>query len=163
MSADFVRGAACHKAIDAFTDAHAVVRRSRARIGNDYRRFSGVIVDVFYDYFLARSWHVYSSEALSEYTASFYVNVQARRLELPADARTMLERIIRYDLLGSYARVAGVERALQRISSYLNSRWHRQFELDRSVRDLHAHEAAFADDFAEFFPALQAHVTKLAL
>jgi len=163
MSADFVRGAACHKAIDVFTDAHAVVRRSRARIGSDYRRFSGVIVDVFYDYFLARSWRVYSSEALGDYTASFYANVQARRIELPADARTMLERIIRYDLLGSYARVEGVERALQRISSYLNSRWQRQFELDRSVRDLRAHEAAFAADFAEFFPALQAHVSSLAL
>jgi acyl carrier protein phosphodiesterase len=158
MPADFIRGAACHKAIDAFTDAHPVVKRSRARIGSEHRRFSGVLVDVFYDYCLARSWERYSSIALSEYTASFYVRVQARAIELPPDAQTMLDRIMRYDLLGSYVRVDGVERALQRISTYLNARWHKQFALDRSVRDLIAHEAAFAADFHEFFPTLQAHV-----
>jgi acyl carrier protein phosphodiesterase len=161
MSADFIRGAACHKSIDAFTDAHPVVKRSRARIGSAQRRFSGVLVDVFYDYFLARNWERYSPFALDAYTAAFYAGVQARAIELPADAQTMLERIIRHDLLGSYVRVDGVERALRRISSYLESRWHKPFALDRSVRDLIDQEAGFDADFREFFPALQAHVAGL--
>jgi acyl carrier protein phosphodiesterase len=161
MSADFVRGAVCHKAIDAFTDAHPVVRRSRARISSEHRRFSGVLIDVFYDYCLARNWERYSPIALDAYTAAFYANVQAHIIELPAGARTMLDRIVRHDLLGSYARVDGVERALRRISTYLESRWHKQFTLDRGVRDLLTHEAAFAADFHEFFPTLQAHVAGL--
>jgi acyl carrier protein phosphodiesterase len=163
MSADFVRGAACHKAIDAFTDAHPIVKRSRARIGNEQRRFSGVLVDVFYDYFLARNWQRYSPLALSDYTAAFYAGVQARPIALPSDARTMLDRIVSLDLLGSYARVEGVERALRRISQYLESRWRKQFALDHGVRDLLAHEAAFDEDFREFFPTLQAHVASLKL
>jgi acyl carrier protein phosphodiesterase len=163
MSAHFVRGAACHKAIDAFTDAHAVVKRSRSRIGSEHRRFSGVLVDVFYDYFLARDWARYSPIALDAYTADFYARVRAHPIELPPDARTMLDRIVRHDLLGSYARVAGVERALSRLSTYLSSRWRKQFALERGVRDLLAHEAAFAADFREFFPALQAHVAALEL
>ena len=73
----------------------------------------------------------------------------------------MLERIVRYDLLGSYARVEGVEHALRRISTYLSSRWKKQFALERSVRDLLAHESGFGADFQEFFPALQAHVAGL--
>ena len=93
MSASFVRGAACHKAIDAFTDAHPVVKRSRARIGNEYRRFSGVLVDMFYDYFLARDWERYSSMTLDAYTSAFYASVQAHAIELPPDARTLLERM----------------------------------------------------------------------
>ena len=161
MSANFMRGAACHKAIDAFTDAHPVVKRSRARIGSEHRRFSGVLIDVFYDYYLARSWERYSPIALDAYTAAFYASVQAHPIELPPDARTMLERIIRHDLLGSYARVDGVERALRRISTYLNSRWHKHFALDEGVRDLVAHDAAFAADFHEFFPSLRAHVNGL--
>ena len=158
MSADFVRGAACHKAIDAFTDAHAVVKRSRARIGSAHRRFSGVLVDVFYDYCLARNWERYSTVALGAFTAAFYSDVKAGGIELPDGARTMLERIIRHDLLGSYARVEGVERALSRISTYLEARWHKQFALDQGVRDLLDQEAAFMNDFHEFFPALQSHV-----
>jgi acyl carrier protein phosphodiesterase len=163
MSANFIRGAACHKAIDAFTDSHRVVKRSRARIGSERRRFSGVLVDVFYDYFLARDWKRYSPITLDAYTAAFYASVQAHPIELPPDARIMLERIVRYDLLGSYARVDGVERALRRISNYLNSRWHKQFALDQGVRDLLAHEAEFGVDFHEFFPTLQAHVAGLTL
>lgn len=163
MSADFVRGAACHKSIDAFTDAHPVVKRSRSRIGSEHRRFSGVLIDVFYDYYLARNWERYSPITLDAYTAGFYASAQPHLSELPPDARTMFERIIRYDLLGSYARVDGVERALHRISAYLNSRWHKQFALDQGVRDLLAHDAAFAADFKEFFPALQAHVASLTL
>jgi acyl carrier protein phosphodiesterase len=158
MSAQFVRGAACHKTIDAFTDAHPIVRRSRARMSSEHRRFSGVFVDVFYDYFLARDWRRYSSVALDAYTAAFYASAEPHMIELPPDARTLLERIIRYDLLRSYAQVDGVERALRRISSYLTSRWGREFTLDRGVRDLLAHEAEFAADFREFFPLLQAHV-----
>lgn len=163
MSAEFVRGAACHKAIDAFTDAHPIVKRSRARIGSEHRRFSGVLVDVFYDYYLARGWQHYSAITLDAYTAAFYAGAEPHLKELPPDARTMLERIIRYDLLRSYARVEGVERALQRISSYLSSRWSREFALDRGVRDLLAHEAEFADDFQEFFPLLQGHVAGLSI
>ena len=158
MSAEFMRGAACHKAIDAFTDAHPVVKRSRSRISSEHRRFSGVLVDVFYDYFLARDWARYSSLALAEYTADFYARARAHPMALPPDARTLLDRIVRHDLLGSYARIAGVERALRRLSTYLESRWRKQFALERGVRDLLDHEAAFAADFNEFFPALQAHV-----
>ena len=163
MSANFVRGAACHKAIDAFTDAHPIVRRSRARMSSEHRRFSGVFVDVFYDYYLANDWKRYSGVALDAYTAAFYAGAEPHLIELPPDAQTLLERIIRHDLLGSYAQVAGVERALRRISSYLNSRWGKQFALDRGVRDLLAHEAEFAADFREFFPLLQEHVAGLSI
>ena len=163
LRADFVRGTICHKAIDAFTDAHPIVKRSRTRIGSEHRRFSGVLVDVFYDYYLAGDWKRYSAIALDAYTAAFYASAEPHLIELPPDARTMLERIIRYDLLGSYARVDGVERALQRISSYLNSRWGKHFTLDQGVRDLLAHEAEFAADFQEFFPLLQGHVASLSI
>lgn len=158
MSADFVRGAVRHKAIDAFTDAHPVVKRSRARVNSEHRRFSGVLIDVFYDYCLARNWARYSPITLEAYTSAFYANVQAHPIELPPDAQTMLDRIVRHDLLGSYVRAEGVEHALRRISNYLNSRWDKQLALHDSVSDLLAHEAAFTADFVEFFPALQAHV-----
>lgn len=161
MSAGFLRGAACHKAIDAFTDAHPVTKRSRARISAEHRRFSGVLVDVFYDYYLARDWQRYSSIPLEAFTSTFYAAAQAQRIQLPPDARTMLGRIIRHDSLGSYAHVEGVERALRRLSTYLDARWQKQFALDRSVRDLLAQDAEFAADFREFFPQLQAHVAEL--
>jgi acyl carrier protein phosphodiesterase len=152
----FLRGAARHKAIDAFTDAHPVVQRSRARIGPRFRRFSGVLVDIFYDYCLAQHWHLYTNEPLGTFTRQFYADVRAAKpLPLPEPARATLSRIVQHDLLGQYARIAGVEHSLRRLSGYLERRWNRSFRLEEGVADLLEHEAEFAADFVEFFPELQ--------
>lgn len=156
MSAGFQRGVQKHKQIDAFTDAHPLVKRSRSRVGPELRRFSGVLVDVFYDHLLATHWDRYSPIVLDAFTAKFYADIEASRTELPASARVTLDRIIRHDLLGSYRRIQGVERSLRRLSAYLSSRWRREFALEKGVADLIAHRDGFETDFTEFFPQLQA-------
>lgn len=158
MSAAFKRGARLHKAIDAFTDAHPVVRRSRLRLGAEHRRFSGVLMDVFYDYFLATQWATYSPEPLATFTSRFYVQAKAGEQVLPRSAQIMVERITAYDLLGQYRQISGVDNSLRRLSMRLAARWHREFALERSVTALISNEAALLVDFAEFFPQLQAHV-----
>jgi acyl carrier protein phosphodiesterase len=158
MSANFQRGVQKHKQIDAFTDAHPLVKRSKARVGAGYRRFSGVLVDVFYDHLLATNWDKYSPIVLDAFTAKFYADIEARHIELPSSARVTLDRIIRHDLLGSYRRIEGVERSLRRLSAYLSARWEREFTLEKGTADLIAHRAGFEADFAEFFPELQAAV-----
>jgi acyl carrier protein phosphodiesterase len=135
-----------------------VVRRSRARIGPEQRRFSAVLVDVFYDYLLAISWDNYASTPLAAFTRAFYADIQSSQIHLPESAQEVVDRIVRYDLLGSYREIQGVERSLQRLSMRLASRWHRTFALESGVADLIAHQDDFAADFAEFFPSLQAHV-----
>jgi acyl carrier protein phosphodiesterase len=158
MSAAFQRGARLHKAIDAFTDAHPVVRRSRQRLGQEHRRFSGVLMDVFYDYFLATRWLDYSSQSLESFTTGFYSEAQARQFELPQDAQTMLARIMQYDLLGQYREISGVENSLRRLSMRLSARWHRDFALEKSTTALIDNHVGLSADFAEFFPQLRAHV-----
>ena len=158
MPVNFLRGVACHQAIDEFTDSHPVVRRSRARISPGQRRFSGVLVDVFYDYFLATHWAKYASMPLDEFTAGFYADIVRSRIALPEQAHVITERIMQNDLLGSYRRVEGVERSLRRLSAYLSSRWQRRFALEEGIADLRAHHDGFAADFLEFFPALRSHV-----
>jgi acyl carrier protein phosphodiesterase len=158
LSEEFQRGARRHHRIDAFTDAHPIVRRSRQRIRPEYRRFSGVFVDIFYDHFLASSWAQYAATDLESFTASFYADAAGSTLVLPPQAATSIERIARYDLLGSYRDIDGVERALRGVSMRLQRRWGRDFQLHAGVADLIEQRAAFAVDFAEFFPELQTHV-----
>lgn len=154
MSANFQRGVQKHKQIDAFTDAHPLVKRSRARISPEFRRFSGVLVDVFYDHLLATRWNEYSPIVLDAFTAKFYADIESSNIELPTSARVTLDRIIRHDLLGAYRGVEGVERSLRRLSAYLSSRWQREFILEKGVADLIAQRDGFDADFAEFFPQL---------
>lgn len=156
-SEDFKRGAACHKAIDAFTDAHPLVHQSRGRLPAQYRRFSGVLIDVFYDYLLANRWERYSTLSLQQFVQAFYAGAKTTTLPLPDDARVMLERIIKFDSLGSYREIGGVERALRRISAYLSQRWRRSFDLEASVPFMLEAESEIASDFERFFPELQSH------
>ena len=158
VSEEFLRGAACHKAIDAFTDSHDIVRRSRARVSDDYRRFSGVLMDVFYDYLLAKNWSRFCDRTLTEFTAQFYEAVRTTNATFPEPAQLTLDRIVTHDSLGSYRDIKGVERALHRISTYLTSRWRKPFALERSIPHLLDQEPAFSADFLEFFPQLRTHV-----
>src|SRR6188768_77560 len=62
-----IRGIELHRAIDEYTDNHPVVTISKNRLRPTYRHYSGVIVDVFYDHFLARNWNTYHSDLLPDF------------------------------------------------------------------------------------------------
>ncbi len=157
MSAGFLDGVRHHQAIDAFTDAHPTVHRSRARIGDDYPHAQGILIDVFYDHFLALDWGRYSAEPLDVFTARLYADIRAEKGPLPEEAQRALERMITEDRLGSYRRLDGIEAALRRVSLRLAARIGRDLGLERGVSELVANFDALRADFAEFFPQLQAH------
>src|SRR5688572_5506167 len=94
MSEAFLRGARCHQRIDGFTDYHPIVHRSHGRIGDGYAHLKGILVDVFYDHFLAIDWARYASEPLDVFTARFYAEIRTNPLSLPAEAQAALERMI---------------------------------------------------------------------
>ncbi len=147
------RGIECHLRIDAFTDAHPVFRRSVQRFPAPYRRFGGVITDVFYDHFIARAWADYSALPLPEFAAEFYASFDEHRTMVPAEAWEKMEGIRTRNLLCGYGTVAGVRDTLTRISARLR----RPFDLGAAATELETQGAAFQEDFAEFFPQLWAH------
>ena len=163
MSAGFQRGIRQHQAIDSFTDSHPIVHRSRARISNLYRSTTGILVDIFYDHFLALHWQLYSPEPLTMFTSQLYTQIQQHSIVLPIKAKLVVDRIIADDRLGSYRDVEGIEDALARVSFRLTERTGRDFALEKATSELLAHYDEFAADFEEFFPALQDRVKHLIL
>ena len=57
---DIRKGLLLHRQIDFYTDNHPIVKNSKKRIESVYRKYSGIIIDIFYDYFLATNWPDYS-------------------------------------------------------------------------------------------------------
>ncbi len=156
LSEAFRRGAERHQAIDAFTDSHPVVHTSRARLGGEWGRVSGILVDIFYDHFLADDWACYCDTPLEEFTAQLYAGIRGLPLALTPEAALALERMIAEDRLGSYRRLDGIEETLRRVSMRLAARTGVEFGLERAMSELVVHRRGLAADFAEFFPALQA-------
>jgi len=52
-------GIQLHREIDHYTDHHNVTLKSKKRLRSQFRHYSGVIVDMFYDHFLAFHWNKY--------------------------------------------------------------------------------------------------------
>ena len=143
-----------HHLIDAFTDSHPVFRRSRARLSPAIRRYSGVLIDLFYDHFLTLHWHRLGSQPLGELLSSFDSDVESICESLPAEAFRELTGILQGAWLGSYGDPEGLRRALERIGH----RFRRPTDLTPALDDLTSCHAELEADFLEFYPQLQAHV-----
>lgn len=155
LPADLQRSLACHRTIDAFTDAHPVVFRSLRRIGPPFERFAGVLVDVFYDHYLARSWARHGPGDLDDFTSEVYTALQGYVGAIPEKARFVIQRMAAEDWLGSYREVAGVERTLCRLSLRLS----RPGLLTPAVQEMLMNYETLDADFQEFFPELARHVS----
>lgn len=154
LPAEIQRGVRQHRQIDAYTDSHPVFRRSVRRLEPPFRRYGGILVDVFYDHFLARDWPAYSATPLPSFAAEVYGSFDLHWNDIPAEIRPRLEQLRIEDLLCSYREVSGIAEALRRISKRLR----RPFDLSAAVAILELHDEAFSADFQEFFPDLQARV-----
>src|SRR5262245_56107943 len=89
----FQPGIERHRAIDAFTDRHPTVKSSSERLNASFRRYGGVIMDIFYDHFLTNSWSHHVAVDLGEFVNAFHDDVEACRVEIPAGAYGILQRM----------------------------------------------------------------------
>ncbi len=150
-------GIALHRAIDEFTDNHETVLQSKIRLRADYRHYAPVIVDVYYDHFLAKYWSDYHSTALPEYTERFYEMVKTHRSILPERANRMFDYMSRDNWLLGYSRVTGIEQALSGMSrrSKFDSR------MEQAGKNLRSDYELFKAEFEAFFPELISHAATL--
>ncbi len=151
---EFQPGIAQHRRIDAYTDAHPVFRRSVGRFAPPFRRYGGVLVDIFYDHFLARDWPSFTHTPLPDFAAEVYASFDAFQPVLPTEAIVPLRLMRESDWLCSYPQLSGIEKALRRLSGRLR----RPFDLAAAVPLFEQSYAHFEADFREFFPQLRADV-----
>ena len=157
-AADITRAIVLHRKIDSYTDAHPLVLASRARISAARRRYAGIMVDMFYDHFLAKYWREFHDEPIGVFTARVYGILRSRHDLLPPRLQFMAPRMAQSDWLCSYANVASIHAALDRIGHRLK----RRNRLPGSADELVQHYNALEADFRAFMPqvrqfARQAH------
>jgi acyl carrier protein phosphodiesterase len=151
---EIVRGIRMHRNIDEFTDSHPVFIRSKNRIREKYRHYTGVIIDVFYDHFLAANWKDYSAEEdLPAFCDKLYNIISIHYQMLPDTAKTIIPWMKKYNWLLSYATIEGIDRSLKGMSR----RTPFKSGMEYASGDLQAYYKEFSQDFNEFFPDLISH------
>jgi len=156
LHSEIQKGIILHRNIDTFTDAHPIFRKSTKRLHVNYHHFSGVIVDVFYDHFLAKNWSLYSDEKLEVYVANFYDSLATYHDLLTEKAQMLKPYMIEQNWLLSYQTIDGIEKIL----SQMDNRIKRESNLRFSVQELKLFYNEFEADFTIFFNDLRAHSTK---
>jgi acyl carrier protein phosphodiesterase len=151
---DIQLGIKLHWAIDNFTDHHEVVKKSKALLYDEHHKYGAVLVDIFYDHYLARDWANYSNEDLGDFVNYFYQLLKDRKEELPERITQMLPYMIRYNWLYNYQFLDGIEKVLGgmgRRASFKN-------RMHLGTNALKEHYETFGSHFKLFYPALEAFV-----
>lgn len=146
------KGILLHRAIDSFTDAHPVFRQSTKRLHPNYHHYAGVIVDIFYDHFLAKNWQQYHSRPLADFAQDFYRSLHSNYGILTERTKGIIPYMIEHDWLTSYQSVEGISRILVQ----MDNRTKNKSGMGRSVNELQEFYAEFEEEFTIFFEALQA-------
>ncbi|MGB5404519.1 ACP phosphodiesterase [Robiginitalea sp.] len=144
------QGILLHRAIDTFTDSHTIPRVSSKRLHPRYHHYSGVIVDIYYDHFLARLWAEYSEVPLEDYTHNFYTLLKDNLDWLPRAIQHMSAYMIADNWLLNYRELEGLERVFQG----MNRRTSMKSGMDTAVEELELHYSDFEAEFRPFFEDL---------
>ena len=147
---DVKKGILLHRQIDTFTDAHLIYRKSKHRLHLKYGHYSGVIMDILYDHYLAKNWNNYSNENLKDYAQNFYNLLLDNQLILTDKANKMLPYMMKNDWLTSYATIAGIEKILFQ----MDYRTKHRANMQESIIELKEYYSEFENEFTTFFEEL---------
>lgn len=112
------KGIIMHRRIDSFTDTHPLFQNSKYYFQPVYHRFSGIVVDMVYDHFLAKNWDDYSNHKLHDYAKKVHRLLLSNYFLLPGPVRQFLPFLIHNRRLESYASVDGLQKVLEIMSRY---------------------------------------------
>lgn len=152
-------GIALHRHVDARTDRDPRLRAAVRRLDPALRRFAPIALDVLFDHFLARDFAHWADRPLDDFVAEVHGQLAAHRGDLDPAALRFLGRMRRHELLRAYRRRGTVGAALGRIAAR-SARLAPLAVLDAALAP---HEEALAEDFARFFPELQARCRRWRL
>ena len=144
-------GIELHREIDFYTDQHPIVTQSKNRLRPKYRHYSGVIVDVFYDHFLARNWNDHHIDLLPDFADKAYATLTDHVSVSPDDVKLMLPYMVKGNWLVNYSRLEGIHRALTGMSR----RTPFESKMDEATSDLNNYYQEFENEFNRFFPELK--------
>jgi acyl carrier protein phosphodiesterase len=146
------RGVLLHRAIDAYTDQHALIVQLRREFPRALRRYAGILIDLSFDHCLSRHWPRFSNIPMREFNAAVYRSLRAQQADLSESSRAMLARLQQYDILARYTDWEAVPASAARVGLRLR----RGNPLAATERELAGLRGTLEEVFLAFYPELQA-------
>ncbi len=144
------KGILLHRQIDLFTDSHISVKECIRKLRPGFGKYSGIVIDIFLDHFLAVNWHHYSHEKLPSFTKGFHAVLLSNFFQLPSKVKMFLPFLIQNKRLQSYVSIDGIEKTL----SIMVSRTSLPSEIEFAMKILEDEYEFFNRAFNQFFPEI---------
>jgi len=161
MISDFVKGAAkdryaydvrqgimLHRYIDEYTDNHPATKNAKEIFRPYYRLYSGAIIDILYDHFLANDPQLFNELSLKAFTTSVYTVLENHSAHLPDHFVPVLAYMSTEDWLYNYRYNSGMQKSLKgliRRAAYLS-------ESDTAYQLFLDNYKALEGYYQDFFP-----------
>ena len=150
------QGILLHRFIDNFTDNHPVPKRSRKRISSGYNKYSGIVIDIFYDYILASEWKDHYPGDLNRFVDDVYNILKKYYFTLPQGIKNWFPNFLRNNWLLTYSKIEGIETVLHRMSGRTSLPDQTEF----AIKVLKEQEDDLRCEFNEFFPLIKDYIRK---
>jgi acyl carrier protein phosphodiesterase len=150
------KGIDLHRLIDSFTDEHVHVKSAVTILRPSQGKYSPVVIDILFDYFLTVNWHRYSEEKLDDFNARVYSTLTLHREVYPQRLKELLSRMIEDDFLMSCKDEDRLIKTFERIKR--RAKFDNNF--DKAVLDLVEYHHILDHHFNEFFPEIILHVNQ---
>ncbi|UXX77814.1 ACP phosphodiesterase [Reichenbachiella carrageenanivorans] len=148
------QGILIHREIDHYADNHPIFLDGKRRLAVDYRHYAGVIMDIYYDHFLAKNWSDYSNENLKDFCNRQYQLLHRHQTLLPDKCNYLLGYMESGDWLYNYQFIEGIQFAL----SGMSRRTSFTSGMERAVKNLTDDYERFEREFQLFFKEILSHI-----
>ena len=144
---DVRTGIMMHRNIDDFSDRHSIVLLSASRLKSRYARYSGVVIDILYDHFLASNWKDFCTVPLREYVNRLHNLMLNNFGILPMRLQNFLPGFMNERWIERYATLDGIREVLDTMSK----RTSLPNETEFAISVIEAHYSVFQHEFFDFF------------
>lgn len=159
-ASDLVKsGIETHKYIDAFTDSHSIVSKSKARLAQR-GPLKGVVLDVLYDYYLSLHWEKFAHVDRVDFLETFRKEAPNAIIGYPDRAQEVISRVVANRQLSSYITMEGVKSAFGRIDNRLSERTKKKDTTTRYLPIIDKENVYLEEAFLDFFPDLMQEISK---
>lgn len=147
-------GICLHREVDSFAANNPFFLRSKRRIDDSFGHFKGVLVDIFYDHFLAANWGRYSPEPFEDFVEKAYRVLSEYRELMPDSLKRLLPRMFSSNWLLSYRRTDGIDSVLKRMSLRIS----RPNRVGDGLSQLELNYIQLQEDFFRFMADLEQYL-----
>lgn len=148
-----IQGIKLHRKIDAYTDQHPIYLSSKHRFSAQFDKYSGVLMDIFYDHFLAKNFHLYSPQSLETFSQSVYSDLAHYLPIMPEHAKRFYEYMTKHHILFHYSNTNHIETVLTHLSHRIRNRVELQQAMPlfkEQYEEIESEFFAFFDDLVEY-------------